>query len=291
METSSNNHENHTGTGETATASLPRDGMLAAMHASLHTMQVAAGPYLQTADRRFAFLSCSITFLYTVMQSLRDFLLLLSHSRPAGLPAPRFLGVVAAGFAGWMVCQPSAAQTGVDSTPAPATGPAISATAPAVDPVQRRKELTEALAQAEAAERRLAQRAEQLNAEMARVLNSAETKALLAPQSATAAVPSQESPRGQIQESIQEPPLRLRMDHGLARLPDATGTLDTPGLPPAGLLGATLLGTAAAGWLLAWSRSMRTTHTGDRNRQKALLVDEQLNEAAGKAPALPFHQH
>jgi beta-lactamase class A len=156
----------------------------------------------------------------------------------------------------------------------------VAGTSGSNDPVQRRKELSDALEKAAEAERRLNQKAEQLNADMARLLNQAETQQLLQP----APILERRS------APAPDEPLRLRMDRALAHPPEAASNRLWPTAGETGIMGAlasgaAIIAAAATAWLMLRIRTLRRT---EQARRKAWWTDIRLEQE--KAPALLFHQ-
>lgn len=148
------------------------------------------------------------------------------------------------------------------------------------DPLQRHKELTDALQKAAEAERRLNQRAEQLNSEMARLLNKPESQQLLHPAPIVELSPA----------TAPDAPLRLRMDHAIAHLPEPANDYPWLAASGPGFMGAlaavaAIIAAAAIAWLLIRARAM---HRMDQASQKTWPAAGQLQ--SDTAPALPFHQ-
>jgi hypothetical protein len=210
----------------------------------------------------------------------------VSHSKPTAFSlttgvASRYRRTLAAVAAACLAWLSHAGNTGAteQAIKESATN-LVAGTSGSNDPVQRRRELSDALEIAAEAERRLSQRAEQLNADMARLLNQAETQKLLQP--APIAEPPPDPTSGA--------PLRLRMDHALSHPPEAASNGFWPAAGETGIMGvltsvAALIATATTAWLMLRARTLRRT---DQARQKAWPIDARLEQE--KAPALLFHQ-
>jgi hypothetical protein len=172
----------------------------------------------------------------------------------------------------------------------------VAGTSVSTDPEHRRRELSDALEKAAEAERRLKQKAEQLNADMARLLNQPETQKLLQPAPVVGSAPVPVAAPIPALEHLPEPlrmpagPLRLRMDRALAHSPEATGngfwpTTGATGIAAMLASGSAMVAAAAMAWLIFRARTLRRA---DQARRKAWTIDTRLKQE--KAPALLIHE-